>query len=34
LLCLCEAVIQWLEKLPFSQFCSLMSIDENELVFI
>jgi len=27
-------VIQWLEKLPFSQFCSLMSIDENELVFI
>jgi len=34
LLCLCEAVIQWLEKLPFSQFCSLMGIDENELVFI
>ncbi len=30
---LCEAVVQWLEKLPFSQFCSLMGIDENELVF-
>ena len=31
---LCEAVVQWLEKLPFSQFCSLMGIDENELVFV
>lgn len=29
----CEAVVQWLEKLPFSQFCSLMGIDENELMF-
>ena len=29
----CEAVVEWLEKLPFSQFCSLMGIDENELVF-
>ena len=31
---LCEAVIEWLEKLSFSQFCSLMGIDENELVFV
>jgi transposase len=31
---LCEAVVEWLDKLPFSQFCSLMGIDENELVFV
>jgi len=29
-----EAIIAWLEKLPFSAFCSLMGIDEAELVFI
>ena len=34
LLILCEAVMEWLEKLPFSQFCSIMGIDENELVFV
>ncbi|MBC8231519.1 IS630 family transposase [bacterium] len=31
---LCEAVINWLEKLPFSQFCSLMGIDESTLEFV
>jgi hypothetical protein len=31
---LCEAVVEWLEKLPFSQFCSLMGIDETKLVFV
>jgi hypothetical protein len=31
---LCEAVVEWLQKLPFSQFCSLMGIDENELIFV
>jgi len=28
---LCQAVVGWLEKLPFSQFCSLMGIDESTL---
>jgi len=31
---LAEAVVQWLEKLPFAKFCSLMGIDENQLVFV
>jgi hypothetical protein len=31
---LAEAVVDWLEKLPFSQFCSLMGIDEAQLVFV
>ncbi len=31
---LCEAIVEWFEKLPFAQFCSLMGIDENELVFL
>ena len=31
---LCEAIVEWLEKLPFAQFCSLMGIDENDLVFV
>lgn len=31
---LAEAVVEWLEKLPFSQFCSLMGIDETQLVFV
>jgi hypothetical protein len=26
--------MEWLEKLPFSQFCSIMGIDESELVFV
>jgi len=34
LIYLCEAVINWLEKLPFSQFCSLMGIDESTLEFV
>ena len=31
---LCEAVVEWLETLPFSQFCSLMGINEEELIFV
>ncbi len=31
---LAEAVVEWLEKLPFSKFCSLMGIDEAQLVFV
>lgn len=28
------AAVNWLEKLPFSQFCSLMGIDEQQLEFV
>jgi putative transposase len=31
---LCEAIVEWLEKLPFAQFCSLMGIDEDEFIFV
>ncbi len=31
---LCEAVVDWLTKLPFSQFCSLIGIDESTLIFV
>lgn len=31
---LAEAVVEWLEKLPFAQFCSLMGIDETQLIFV
>ena len=31
---LAEAVVEWLEKLPFSKFCSLMGIDEAQLIFV
>jgi hypothetical protein len=31
---LAEAIVEWLEKLPFSQFCSLMGIDEAQVVFV
>ena len=31
---LAEAVVEWLEKLPFAQFCSLMGIDEAQLIFV
>jgi transposase len=31
---LAEAIVEWLEKLPFSKFCSLMGIDEAQLVFV
>ena len=29
-----EAAVNWLEKLPFAQFCSLMGLDERELAFV
>ncbi len=29
-----EAIVEWLEKLPFSKFCSLMGIDETQLIFV
>jgi hypothetical protein len=29
-----EAIVEWLEKLPFSKFCLLMGIDEAQLVFV
>jgi transposase len=31
---LAEAIVEWLEKLSFSKFCSLMGIDEAQLVFV
>lgn len=31
---LAEAIVEWLEKLPFKQFCSLLGIDEQQLVFV
>jgi transposase len=31
---LAEAVVKWLEKLPFAKFCSLMGIDEEQVLFI
>lgn len=31
---LADAVVEWLEKLPFQQFCSLMGIDETQLGFV
>ena len=31
---LCEAIVEWFQKLPFSQFCSLMGINEDDLVFV
>jgi len=30
----CEAVVYWLTRLPFAQFCSLMGINEDDLVFV
>jgi transposase len=29
-----EAAVQWLDTLPFAQFCSLMGIDERQLAFV
>lgn len=34
LLAQCEAVVDWLTKLPFSQFCSIMGINESDLDFV
>ena len=31
---LCEAIVDWLTRLPFSQFCSIMGINEDDLVFV
>jgi len=31
---LAEAIVEWLEKLPLSQFCSLMGIDEADYAFL
>ncbi|MDM8539912.1 hypothetical protein QUF90_02375 [Desulfococcaceae bacterium HSG9] len=31
---LAEAIVEQLEKLPFSNFCSLMGIDEAQLIFV
>ena len=31
---LCEVVVEWLEKLTFAQFCSLMGIDDSQLDFV
>lgn len=28
-----EAIVEWLEKLPFAKLCSLMGIDETQLIF-
>jgi hypothetical protein len=29
-----EAAVNWLNTLPFTQFCSLMGIDEQQLAFV
>lgn len=29
-----EAIVEWLEKLPFAKFCSLMGIDETQFIFV
>ena len=34
LIALIEAVIDWLEHLPFAQFCSLMGLDESQLAIV
>jgi len=31
---LAKAIVEWFETLPLSQFCSLMGIDETQLVFV
>ena len=31
---LAEAIVEWLETLPFSKFCSLLGIDETQLVCV
>jgi transposase len=33
LIALCEAVVEWLERLPFEQFCSIIGIDDKQLDF-
>ena len=29
-----EAAVNWLNTLPFTQFCSLIGIDERQLAFV
>jgi transposase len=31
---LCEVVVEWLKKLTFEQFCSLMGVDDSQLDFV
>ncbi len=31
---LCQALVEWFQKVPFNQFCSLMGIKQNELLFV
>ncbi len=31
---LAKAIVDWFETLPFSKFCSLMGIDDTQLVFV
>lgn len=31
---LAEAIVEWFETLPLSRFCSLMGIDETQLIFV
>jgi hypothetical protein len=31
---LCQVIVEWFEKVPFKQFCSLIGINENELLFV
>lgn len=31
---LAQAAVNWLEALPFAQFCSLMGLDEHQLAFV
>ena len=31
---LAEAIVAWFETFPFSKFCSLMEIDDTQLVFV
>ena len=30
----CQEIVEWLETLPFSRFCSLMGIDESQLLIL
>ncbi len=31
---LAQAAVDWLNTVPFAQFCSLMSLDEQQLIFL
>lgn len=34
LMALIETIIEWLERLPYPQVCSLKSIDDSQLVLV